>query len=119
MRSFALITVILLIAAAAIFVLKQHTENNPPQPVASAPAPAAVKPQNPPQDWNETGVAWQTFDAGMKQAQQEQKPVCLVFYAEWCPHCRNYGKVFHDAGIIEKSKRIAGDLIQLTIAAGS
>jgi thiol-disulfide isomerase/thioredoxin len=94
MRSFVLITAILLIAATAIYLLKQNPE-------ARAPAPVA---QKAPQDWNEDGIAWRTFEDGLRQAQAEHKPVCLTFYAEWCPHCRNFGKVFRDPGIIEKSK---------------
>jgi len=55
-------------------------------------------------DWNDKGIAWQEFDAGVAQAKADKKPVFLVFYTEWCPHCTNYSKVFHDEKVIEKAK---------------
>ncbi len=30
--------------------------------------------------------------------------MCLVFYAEWCPHCHNYAHVFEDPRIVAKSR---------------
>ena len=55
-------------------------------------------------DWNDKGVAWQSYDDGLKAAQTSKKPVCLIFYTEWCPHCTNYSKLFHDAKVVEQSK---------------
>ena len=31
--------------------------------------------------------------------------MCLVFFTEWCPHCQNYSAVFHDAKVVDKSKK--------------
>ena len=98
MRTLAILTVVLLALAAAILVVKEQSNTSGSQK-------KTTQKQHPLQDWNETGVAWQTFDAGVRQARAEHKPVCLIFYAEWCPHCRNYGKVFRDPGIIEKSRQ--------------
>jgi len=38
--------------------------------------------------------------AGLAAAKKDGKPVCLVFFTEWCPHCTNYAKVFHDPKIV-------------------
>ena len=56
-------------------------------------------------DWNEGQVAWRGYDDGIAAAKKEKKPVCLVFYTEWCPHCGNYSKVFHDPKVVEKTKQ--------------
>jgi Thioredoxin-like len=56
-------------------------------------------------DWNDKGINWRAFDAGLEAAKTEKKPVCLVLYTEWCPHCSNYSGVFHDPAVVEKSKR--------------
>ena len=56
-------------------------------------------------DWNDGGVSWQPYDKGLAAAKKEKKPVCLVFYTEWCPHCANYSGVFHDPKVVEKSKQ--------------
>jgi thiol:disulfide interchange protein len=64
--------------------------------VAAAPARA--------HDWNDPGVAWKGYADGLAQAKKEKKPVCLVFFTEWCPHCKNYSGVFHDPKVVEKAK---------------
>jgi hypothetical protein len=56
-------------------------------------------------DWNDAGIAWQPWDKALETAKKEKKPVCLVFFTEWCPHCTNYSAVFHDPKVVEKSKR--------------
>jgi thiol-disulfide isomerase/thioredoxin len=55
-------------------------------------------------DWNDKGIAWQPYEDGLKAASEHKKPICLIFYTEWCPHCTNYSGVFHDAKVVEKSK---------------
>jgi thiol-disulfide isomerase/thioredoxin len=55
-------------------------------------------------DWNDGGIAWRTYEAGLEEAKTQKKPVCLVFYTDWCPHCTKYSGVFHDPRVIEKSK---------------
>src|SRR4029450_11409143 len=56
-------------------------------------------------DWNDKGIAWQAYDAGLTKAKQDKKPVMLVVFTEWCPHCQNYSKLFHDPKVVEKSKQ--------------
>ena len=55
-------------------------------------------------DWNDGAIAWQSYDAGLALAKKEHKPICLVFFTEWCPHCSNYSKVFHDPAVVAKAK---------------
>ena len=56
-------------------------------------------------DWNDKGISWQGFETGLAAAKQEKKPVMLIVYTEWCPHCTNYSKLFHDPKVVEKSRR--------------
>lgn len=56
-------------------------------------------------DWNDAAVGWKAYDAGLAEAKTAGKPVCLVFFTEWCPHCTNYAKVFHDPALVELSKK--------------
>ncbi len=56
-------------------------------------------------DWNDKGVAWQSYDAGLAQAKQQNKPICLVFFTTWCPHCHAYSRVFHDPNVVAKTKQ--------------
>jgi len=56
-------------------------------------------------DWNDQGIKWRTYDEGLAEAKKTKKPVVLIFYTEWCPHCSNYSKLFHDPKVVEKSKQ--------------
>ena len=55
-------------------------------------------------DWNDKDIKWQEYDAGLAEAKQAKKPVMLIFFTEWCPHCKNYSGVFHDPKVVAKSK---------------
>ena len=54
--------------------------------------------------WNAAQIDWQTYEAGLAQAKAQNKPVCLVLYTHWCPHCKNFSRVFEDAKIVEKAR---------------
>ena len=56
-------------------------------------------------DWNDAGISWQPYEQGLAKAKEKNKPVCLIFYTEWCPHCSNYSKVFHNANVVERAKQ--------------
>lgn len=55
-------------------------------------------------DWNDRNVAWQDYEPGLAAAKKEKKPVCLIVYTEWCPHCKNYSGVFHDPKVVAEAK---------------
>ncbi len=56
-------------------------------------------------DWNDDGIQWRSHDEGLAEAKQEGKPICLVVYTEWCPHCQNYSRVFHDGDVEKMAER--------------
>jgi thiol-disulfide isomerase/thioredoxin len=58
-----------------------------------------------PADWNHRGIDWRPYALGLRDARREKKPIVLVFYTDWCPHCHNYSRVFHDPRLVEVSKR--------------
>jgi thiol-disulfide isomerase/thioredoxin len=72
------------------------------RPAAKAPANGAAAAAA--SEWNDAEIAWQSYDAGLAKAKAENKPVCLVFYTGWCPHCRNYAKVFKDPRVVQKAR---------------
>jgi len=55
-------------------------------------------------DWNDAQVQWKPYEEGLAAAKKAKKPICLIFYTEWCPHCSNYSKVFHDPKVVERAK---------------
>lgn len=59
---------------------------------------------NYPSDWNPRQIAWQPYALGLRAAARERRPIVLVFYTDWCPHCHNYSRVFHDPRVVEASR---------------
>lgn len=55
-------------------------------------------------DWNDQQIKWRSYDEGLAEAKKSKKPVMLIFFTEWCPHCKNYSGVFHDPKVVKKSK---------------
>lgn len=64
-------------------------------------------------DWNDKQITWLSYEDGLAAAKKDKKPVLLVFYTEWCPHCTNYSKVFHDPKVVAKAK----DLVMVRVDA--
>lgn len=56
-------------------------------------------------DWNDAQIKWHSYDDGLAAAKQSKKPICLIFYTDWCPHCKNYSGVFHDPKVVEQTKK--------------
>lgn len=56
------------------------------------------------EDWNDAGVQWMPYEDGLAAAKKAHKPVCLIFYTTWCPHCANFSKLFSNPDIVKKSK---------------
>lgn len=56
------------------------------------------------EDWNDANIKWMPYDDGLAAAKKDHKPVCLIFYTTWCPHCANYSKLFIDPSVVEKTK---------------
>lgn len=56
-------------------------------------------------DWNDAGIQWRSFDDGLAAAKTAKRPICLVVFTEWCPHCKNYSAVFHDPKVVAEAKK--------------
>ena len=72
----------------------------PPAPVRAAPPPAAAAAET----WNAAQIDWQPYEAGLAKARAQSKPVCLVLYTGWCPHCKNYSHVFDDKRVVDRAR---------------
>ncbi len=56
-------------------------------------------------DWNDPQIAWKGYEAGLAEAKTQSKPICLVFYTDWCPHCDRYSQVFKDPALVALAKK--------------
>jgi thiol-disulfide isomerase/thioredoxin len=67
------------------------------QPVATAAAaPAAPDPHSVEFRGN---IDWHTWSDALGIAARESKPIMVLVYADWCPHCRALGPVFSDPAV--------------------
>ena len=71
--------------------------------LASACVPYTPSTLQYPADWNHKGIEWRPYALGLRDARKSNKPIMLVFYTDWCPHCHNYSRVFHDPRLVEQS----------------
>ncbi len=55
-------------------------------------------------DWNDGGIEWRSYADGLAEAKKSSKPVLLIFFTEWCPHCTKYSGLFHDEKVVAKAK---------------
>jgi thiol:disulfide interchange protein len=76
----------------------------PPVPAAPAPAPEAPKPAGNAVEWR-GDVSWHTWAEALPLARQQSKPIMVLVYADWCPHCRSLAPVFQDPEIEALAKR--------------
>lgn len=58
------------------------------------------------EDWNDAEIRWRSYEDGLREAKQTRKPICLIFYTKWCPHCANYARVFRDPELVKKAQEL-------------
>lgn len=77
----------------------------------NAPSPAAAQPPgNAPANPNGVewrgAIEWHDWNEALRIASRSSKPIMVVVYADWCPHCRALGPVFADPEIESLAKRL-------------
>lgn len=65
-------------------------------PACVPPSARAPSSDEGPTDWNAQQIHWRDYDRGLAEARAARKPIVLIFYTDWCPHCHNYSRVFFD-----------------------
>lgn len=56
------------------------------------------------ESWNDNQIHWMPYEDGLKAAKVQGRPICLIFYTTWCPHCANYSQVFSDPAVVKKAE---------------
>ncbi len=93
------------LASAAASTTVKAPVAAPTAPAPQTAAPAAARPAGPHMDLPDT-IAWQTWDAGLAQAKASKKPMMLLVWAHWCPHCRELTPVFRDPEVAALAKSL-------------
>ena len=88
--------------------ISEGTEEGDRAATSATAAPAPAAPPRPPptagESWNASQIDWQPYEAGLQRAKAQHKPVCLVFFTTWCPHCKNYSHVFDDQRVVARAR---------------
>jgi thiol-disulfide isomerase/thioredoxin len=66
--------------------------------------PATAPFASAPPDWNPEEIAWAEYAAGLASGKTQGKPIVLIFYTDWCPHCHEYSRLFHAPEIVRLSR---------------
>jgi len=79
----------------------------PPTGVAAPTPPkrAGAHPDNPSGVQWQGSIEWREWTDARDIANRASKPIMVVVYADWCPHCRALGPVFSDPEVETLSKR--------------
>lgn len=56
-------------------------------------------------DWNDKAIDWYEYEEGMALASETGKPLLFIIFAQWCPTCHAYKKIFAEQSIVELSKK--------------
>ncbi len=80
------------------------------EPVAAS-APAAEKnPEGkklrgrPGGSWNSNQIEWVPWKSAISTARRKGKPICLTVVTDWCPHCKEYERIFHRPEVAEAAQ---------------
>ena len=80
MKTRGILTSVVLVALVACFMSACIDSTSPSQPSAGTPG---------------TGITWYSYDEGMKIAQEQNKPVMIDIYTDWCKYCKELDRVVY------------------------
>lgn len=52
-------------------------------------------------DWNDAEITWFDYEAGVQEAEKRQAKAIVILYADWCPVCKKYSKLFKSPKVVK------------------
>ncbi|HDJ37681.1 MAG TPA: thioredoxin family protein [Methanosarcinales archaeon] len=85
MKKRGMLTLMVLVVLVACFMSACIDSTSPSQPSADTP-----------------GITWYSYDEGMEIAQEQNKPVMIDVYTDWCKYCKELDRVVYtDPDVID------------------
>jgi thiol:disulfide interchange protein len=84
---------ITLVGCEAPSIRSADTKGEEPA-LVSAQSSSGRAPEKPGDSAWGNAIAWRSWDAALGTAKAENKSVCVVVYADWCPRCKELAPVF-------------------------
>ena len=57
-------------------------------------------------NWNDKNLSWLGYEQGLAQMKASGKPGLFIIYADWCPTCKEYAKLFADPDVVKAMKDV-------------
>ncbi len=64
-------------------------------------------------DWNDDELTWLSYDEGLETLKNKDGVGLLILYADWCPTCKAYSRLFTQPAVVESLQGIT--LIRVNI----
>lgn len=52
-------------------------------------------------DWNDAELTWFDYTSGVQEIQRQKAKGLVVLYADWCPTCKKYSKLFKNKKVVK------------------
>ena len=56
-------------------------------------------------DWSGP-LNWLSYEEALKKSAIDKSMICLVVFAQWCPHCHELGPMFKDPDVVKMAKKL-------------
>ncbi len=52
-------------------------------------------------DWNDSELTWLNYSDGLKELGASGKSCIFIVYADWCPTCIKYARLFKNSAVVK------------------
>lgn len=57
-------------------------------------------------DWNDAEISWHDYENGLDQIRASGNNGLIIIYADWCPTCKQYSKLFRNTAVIRALEHV-------------
>jgi|TARA_Y100000310_G_C20693283_1_gene823807 thiol-disulfide isomerase/thioredoxin len=57
-------------------------------------------------DWNDSQIRWHDYQSGLAESRRSGRPALVLLYADWCPTCHTYQKLFSNPQIVRLAQQV-------------